>query len=73
MGWFNQKAKGNGEDNAYFRELIGNRHNLIKYEEEVNHGMMFAGVPDEEKHRDELVHTLALATFIFLLILILFI
>lgn len=30
MGWFNKKAKGNGEDNAYVRELIDNRRNLIK-------------------------------------------
>ena len=30
MGWFNQKAKGNGEDNAYVRELIDNRRNRIK-------------------------------------------
>ena len=43
------------------------------YEEEVSHGMMFAGIPDGEKHREEVVHTLGLATFIFLLILILFI
>lgn len=43
------------------------------YEEEVSHGMMFAGVPDEERHREEAVHTLGLACFIFLLILIVFI
>ena len=30
MGWFNQKAKRNGEDNAYIREIIDNRRNLIK-------------------------------------------
>lgn len=30
MSWFNQKAKGNGEVNAYVRELIDNRRNLIK-------------------------------------------
>lgn len=53
----------------FFMLMVSESH----YEEEVNHGMMFAGIPDEEKHRDELVHTLGLATFIFLLILILFI
>ena len=30
MGWFTKKAKGNGEDNAYMRELIDNRRNRIK-------------------------------------------
>lgn len=43
------------------------------YEEEVSHGMMFAGIPDEEKHREEVIHILGLSMFIFLLILILFI
>ena len=43
------------------------------YEEEVSHGMMFVGIPDEERHREEAVHTLGLACFIFLLILIVFI
>ena len=28
MSWFNQKAKGNGEVNAYVRELIDNRREL---------------------------------------------
>ena len=43
------------------------------FEEVVSHGMMFAGVPDDERHREEAVHTLGLACFIFLLILIVFI
>lgn len=53
----------------FFLLMLSEAH----YEEEVNHGMMFAGVPDEERHHEEVIHILGLSMFIFLLILILFI
>ena len=44
----------------------------VHYEEEITHEMMFAGLPVEERHHEEVIHILGLSMFIFLLILILF-